>query len=385
MDSCSVLILGGGPAGSSCAWALARAGLDVTIVDRARFPRDKVCGGWITPQVLAELDIDPAVYARGRTMQPITGFRTSRIGQPGIFSDYGDVVSYGIRRREFDEYLLRRAGARVIEDEALWSLEKRGSEWTVNERFRAPLLIGAGGHFCPVAKHLGAKFGEEVIVAAQETEFEMTPEQARACRVQPEVPELYFCRDIKGYGWCFRKGDVLNVGLGRLDKHRISEHVAAFVEYLKRAGRVPFDLPSRIQGHAYLLFDRSTRPVVSDGVLLVGDAAGLSYSQSGEGIRPAIESGLLAAQVIAEAEGDYSAARLSPYRDALHQRFGTSANEWFMGIGKKLSPGLQDAIGGALLRTSWFSRRVVLDRWFLHRDDPPLRAESRATVLAQPA
>ena len=50
MHSCDVLIVGGGPAGSACAWKLARSGFDVAILDRARFPRDKVCGGWITPK-----------------------------------------------------------------------------------------------------------------------------------------------------------------------------------------------------------------------------------------------------------------------------------------------------------------------------------------------
>ena len=59
MDSCDVLIVGGGPAGSSCAWKLARGGLDTIVLDKSCFPRHKVCGGWITPAVLSELDIEP--------------------------------------------------------------------------------------------------------------------------------------------------------------------------------------------------------------------------------------------------------------------------------------------------------------------------------------
>ena len=73
MDACDVLIVGGGPAGSSCAWGLRGSGLDVAILDRQTFPRDKICGGWITPQVLSELGIDPAEYGRDRVLQPITG------------------------------------------------------------------------------------------------------------------------------------------------------------------------------------------------------------------------------------------------------------------------------------------------------------------------
>ena len=82
MQHCDVLIVGGGPAGSSCAWMLHRAGLDVVVLDRAVFPRDKVCAGWITPPVVAALHLDLDDYRRGRTLQPITGFRTGVIGDP---------------------------------------------------------------------------------------------------------------------------------------------------------------------------------------------------------------------------------------------------------------------------------------------------------------
>ena len=80
MDTCDVLVVGGGPAGSSCARRLGEAGLDVVVMDRARFPRDKVCAGWITPQVIDALHLDCDDYRDGRTLQPITGFRTGLIG-----------------------------------------------------------------------------------------------------------------------------------------------------------------------------------------------------------------------------------------------------------------------------------------------------------------
>ncbi len=76
MDHCHVLIVGGGPAGSACAWALSHCGVDVIILDKAKFPRDKVCAGWITPAVLDELKIDSSEYSQGRVLQPITGFLT---------------------------------------------------------------------------------------------------------------------------------------------------------------------------------------------------------------------------------------------------------------------------------------------------------------------
>ncbi len=214
MDDCDVLIVGGGPAGSACAWGLRHSGLDVAILDKQTFPRDKVCGGWITPAVLSELGIDAADYARGRLLQPITGFRTGSIGGRALETDYHATVSYGIRRREFDDYLLRRSGARLREGVALTSLERAGGGWIVNGQTRARLLVGAGGHFCPVAKLTGAKGARENAVVAQEAEFEMDERQRAGCRVRPEIPELYFCADIKGYGWCFRKQNFLNIGLG---------------------------------------------------------------------------------------------------------------------------------------------------------------------------
>src|SRR6185503_10456118 len=76
MRSCEVLIVGGGPGGSSCASRLVRAGVDVLVMDRSRFPRQKVCAGWVTPPVFASLDVDLDDYRRGRVLQPITATRT---------------------------------------------------------------------------------------------------------------------------------------------------------------------------------------------------------------------------------------------------------------------------------------------------------------------
>src|SRR3984957_18915521 len=340
MDACDVLIVGGGPAGSACAWGLRSSGLDVAILDKQKFPRDKVCGGWITPAVLSELEIDAADYARERLLQPISGFRTGYItpNDTGgcIETDYKRTVSYGIRRREFDEYLLRRSGGRLLEPGALTNLERDNGEWIVNGRTKARLLVGAGGHFCPVAKLTGAKPTRENAVVAQEAEFEMDQLQQAGCRIRPDIPELYFCADIKGYGWCFSKRNFLNTGLGRMDQHRLSEHVAAFVRFLQAAGRITFDVPAALLGHAYLLYGVSERKVMDDGMLLIGDAAGLAYKQSGEGIRPAIESGLLAAQAIARAQGNYSRESLERYGKLIAHRFGTSGKDWASRLGEYL-------------------------------------------------
>src|SRR5437899_395805 len=151
MVHCDALVVGGGPAGSTCARALHLAGWHVVVLDRACFPRDKVCGGWITPEVFPLLDLEPAEYrATGVTLQEITGFRTSVIGGDSIETRYADVVSYAIRRCEFDNFLLRRAEVRVLDGIPLTTLRRRGGTWIANDQITAPVIVGAGGHFCPV-------------------------------------------------------------------------------------------------------------------------------------------------------------------------------------------------------------------------------------------
>lgn len=364
METCDVLIIGGGPAGSTCARELTRAGYNVTILDKQTFPRDKVCAGWVTPAVMQSLNVDLDDYAQNNTLQPITAFRTSRIGDNDIYTRYGDVVSYGIRRREFDDYLLRRSGANLRLGEKLQSIEEDNGEWIINGEIRTPLVVGAGGHYCPVARYMGAKLGaSELPVAAQEIEFALSPEQLNECPVDAETPELFFTPDLKGYGWIFRKGDYLNIGLGRQDNRKLSSHVEDFVKQLQKQGRVPADLPEKFNGHAYLLYPDAPRKIVADRMFLIGDAAGLAYPQSGEGIRPAIESGMLAAQTIINANRNYSEQELGKYAQQLDERFGKRGR----GLASKLMPeSMKCTLAGLLLRMPWFARHIVIDRWFLH-------------------
>jgi flavin-dependent dehydrogenase len=421
MIASDVLIIGGGPAGSSCARALTRAGLRVIVLDKAAFPRDKTCAGWITPPVLETLEIDPDEYRSGsltralagaaggasaaisersgpggghpggahpggahpggRTLQPIRAFRTSRLGEADVHTSFDRIVSFGIRRCEFDHYLLQRSGAEVRAGEPLVSLRRaeRGSRWIANDAsaaIAAPLVVGAGGHFCPVARQLGgASIGDEPIVAAQEIEVVLTPDQAAACPIAADTPELFLTRDLKGYGWCFRKERVLNVGLGRQDRHDLGRHVRDFVATLIGAGKLPRDLAWRWKGHAYLIHGTSRRRLIDDGMLLIGDAAGLAYPRSGEGIRPAVESGLMAAQTILEANlasnGRYDRESLEPYRARVRARFGKGETP---GAWSQLPESFTTSIAARLLAMPWFAREVFLTRWFLHAHESALVA-----------
>ena len=371
MNHYDVLIVGGGPSGSTCARHLIKAGLHVGVIDKKDFPRDKVCAGWVTPAVLDALDFDQKDYRQHHVFQPIRGFETSQIGARAVSTRYESDVSYGIRRVEFDDYLLRRSGAAQHTGKTVRSIIQKDGIWCINDELTAPMLVGAGGHFCPVAKYLGAKVGAtETIVAAHEIEFKMTPAQRDRCLVAADTPELFFCDDLKGYGWIFRKHDVLNIGLGRESSHNIAAHVEQFRDYLSAKGRIPPDTPTRFKGHAYILYNRSRRRCFADGVILAGDAIGLAYTQSGEGIRPAVESALMAAQRILDANGDYSAKQFSHFETELTKRFGPRGTneaqiDW-------VPESIRHIIARKLLTSSWFSRHVVLNRWFLHTQTPTL-------------
>ncbi|MDT8405111.1 NAD(P)/FAD-dependent oxidoreductase [Sulfuriflexus sp.] len=369
METSDVIIVGGGPAGSTCARQLRQYGFDVIVLDKSRFPRNKVCAGWVTPAVMQSLDINLEDYARSRVLQPIRSFRTSCIGSRDVYTKYDDVVSYGIRRSEFDHYLLERSGAECRLGEAVKSINHYDNGWLINDRYAAPLLIGAGGHFCPIARHLGARLGAtESPVTAQEVEFEMSEQQLQDCPVAADTPELFFTPDLKGYGWIFRKGNFLNIGLGRQDSNKLAMHVEHFIQALKEAGRVPSDMPDKLNGHAYLLYNDAPRRVYDEGVLLIGDSAGLAYQQSGEGIRPAIESALLAADTIIAAQGDYAPARLADYETALQHRFGKKTRQQASSSPSRL----KCLLAGHLLKSKWFARHVVINRWFLHQQQPAL-------------
>ncbi len=363
MEHRDAVIVGAGPAGSTCAWKLRQAGLDVLVVDRQRFPRDKTCAGWITPGVLEALEVRPEDYGRGRVIEPITAFRIGMIGGRAIGVRYGRAVSFGIRRVELDHFLIERSGAVFRPGTAVRSVERRGVAWIVNDEISTPVIVGAGGHSCPVAKLLNPAAEAEPLVLTQEAEVAMDAERD-GC-VETGVPEFYFTKDFSGYGWILRKGRYATVGLGRRDPHHLRAHAQAFVEFLRHAGRAPTLCQPAWRGHAYLLYGTSARRLVFDGGLLVGDAGGFAHPSSGEGIEPAVESGVAAAETIVEAAGDYRESRLAQYRERIETRLGRANGG--RGLRKLIPRSVEHAIGRRLVTMPWFARRVVLDRWFLHQ------------------
>lgn len=370
-ERCDVLIIGGGPAGSTTAWALRETGLDVLVMDRREFPRDKTCAGWITPQVVESLALDVDEYREGRVFQPITSFRVSCLGRPAELIEFPQPVSYGIRRFEFDEYLLRRCGARLRLGEPVRSLERTEEGWLVNGAITASMLVGAGGHFCPVARMLREDFGGHApVVTATEAEFPLRETNGHPSGMDGHVPHLYFCEDLSGYGWCVRKGDFLNIGIGLVDSKETSSRLPNLLETIRREGAFTENVPVKFHGHAYHLHQGDDLPILDDRVLLVGDAAGLAYAQSGEGIRPAVESAILAAETIAAAREPYSMGQLLIYDERLESRLGRRMSD--RSLMAWLPAAAQRMLARSLMRSRSFVRRVVLEDWFLHRRQPAL-------------
>ena len=305
MRTADAIVVGGGPAGSTCAWKLREAGLDVVVLDKAAFPRLKLCAGWVTPKVLRDLELAPGDYPHG-----LLNFETLRLHW-GPLSVTHVSRQHSIRRFEFDAFLLERCGAEVHRH-AVRDIRVENGAYTVDDHFRAPYLVGAGGTACPVYRALfrAASPRDAALQAATlELEFEYDWRD-------PDCHLWFFADGLPGYAWYVPKaGGHLNVGLGglagRLNRggRNLRDYWARFTRRLQRKGLVG-DVALAPTGYSYYLRGRVDR--VRDGnAFLAGDAAGLATRDMCEGIGPAVESGLRAARAIVDG-ADYVLGDIAP-------------------------------------------------------------------------
>lgn len=307
MTKSDVIIVGGGPAGSSCAWQLRRQGLECLILDKAQFPRLKLCAGWITPEVIADLEMDIATYPHrllrfDETQVHLFGL-TARLRAP----------QYSIRRYEFDDWLLRRSGAPLVEHEVK-RIDCNGDRFVIDDTFECTYLVGAGGTSCPVYRSLFRKANPRarlLQVAALEHEL--------PCQWQDGNCHLwFFAKGLPGYSWYVPKQDgYLNLGVGaissRLKKkgQHINDHWDHFISTLRDRRLIPDTLSPSPSGYSYYLRDSVDTQRVGNA-FVIGDAAGLATRDMAEGIGPAIRSAINAANAIAQGT-DYAIDSVPAY------------------------------------------------------------------------
>lgn len=296
------IIVGGGPAGSTCAAFLVKSGVHTMVLDRAEFPRVKLCAGWISPPTWEILELSPQEYTQGlwqwnRVHIHFRG-RSYTVAKKGYF----------IRRFEFDHFLLQHTGATIVEGHNVRNIRRdHEGYWVIDDTFRAPFLIGAGGSHCPVARALFPK-PEKALCGTQEREFEGDAGEIAACRAGEDgEPEVLLHANMKGYSWNVPKSQWLNVGSGTTVAREVTSawsEARAFFEGHGGNGTIPVSsrpMLDKMKGHGYRSFETPhLGNCQAEGAFLVGDALGLAHPMTGEGIMPAILSGKLCAAAIAE-------------------------------------------------------------------------------------
>jgi len=305
-----VLVIGGGPAGSAAAHTLARHGVDVGLIDKAVFPRDKLCGGLLTlrsKKVYQRIFEQPWDTIINHVSHGVKFLHQGRLLNEVV--DFSEL--FFTRRLDFDHFLLDQAigrGAAVYLGDAVVSLDisKKTCHLCSGEALTFDTLIGADGVNSLVAKTLFGQFFDSSRVAFA---LEMEVDRARhPDRV--DDPEIHFGLAHWGYGWVFPKKDSLTVGIGGLHAKN-PELKKGFHGFLAaRFGSVP---EGRIKGH-YLPFGDYRKVPGRRNVLLCGDAAGLVDPITGEGIAFAMLSGLYAAEAIIEASARGGADVLPLYQ-----------------------------------------------------------------------
>jgi flavin-dependent dehydrogenase len=287
-----VIIVGGGPAGSSCGWKLRENGIECLILDKQEFPRTKLCAGWITHQVINNLKINVHDYPHS-----IRQFNRFNIH---IFSKEIKIKvhQYAIRRYEFDHWLLKRSGVEVNTHEVK-NIKKDGDYYVIDGQYCCNYLVGAGGTHCPVYRTFFKQTNprsKDMLVVTLEEEFPYD--------YQNEDCHLWFLYNkLPGYSWYVPKSNgYLNIGIGGF-----SEKLKANNDDIKNQWRlftIELERLSLVRNHqfnakGYNYYVRnSVDSVQIDRVFLIGDAAGLATKDMGEGIGPAVKSGILAASAI---------------------------------------------------------------------------------------
>lgn len=319
-----VIVAGGSCAGSAAAFTLARAGRSVLIIDKAVFPRAKLCGGMIplkTISLLNEIFGNPESIARLIDSQCSSfAIHHAELGKVCRFSR-PDRSLYFINRERFDHYLLKQAEAAGCETACGRKVIKAGDGGVVTDlgqEISSSYVIGADGANSAVRASLYPNQKKRDYAFALEADVEY---EKLKCfdRDEGRHPMIFFGYMNAGYGWVFPKIGFATVGLGglvRANRTSIKRLFSLFLGSLLKTGA---SLPDRIGGFPVPFHNLAGKPG-KGAVLLAGDAAGFVEPLTGEGIYYAILSGTLAAQAILTST-DPAARYNALVKDRIHPLF----------------------------------------------------------------
>ena len=368
MERFDAIVVGAGPAGSVTAIHLARAGARVLLLDKARFPRDKPCGGGLTMRAVRELPVSP---------EPVVEHRVDRLGlrlRYGTrFERQGRAPLILMTQRiRLDHHLLEQAaasGADVRDAVKVTGVEAgaRGASVRVNgELMEGDSLVGADGVNGQVRKTLDLG-GSYVLGVALEGNVanELAGGRYRG------LAELELGVVPGGYGWVFPKGDHVNVGIGGWESEGPTLR-DRLVELCRRHG-IPPEAVESIRGHR-LPLRRPGSVAARDRALLVGDAAGLVDPLSGDGMYEAFVSARLAAQAVLDLLAGRS-ERLDGYTKALAAALGPMVSaSWGAKIALDRYPRMTFGLGRSPL--AW----RVMERLLLGEISAPREASGLTRV-----
>lgn len=295
-DCFDVAVIGAGPAGCSAARAAARAGFSVLLLEKARLPRYKTCGGGVLARAYKSLPPSAEQVVETRFKSVALNFLGNR---REFVASRGQPMVYMTMRADLDCLLAREAanaGAQLLESCRVTGV-KAQPDWveisSSGLNHRARFVIAADGVHSATAKAAG---WPDLPWLAPALEHEIHLGAADFERFR-QTPRFDFDVIEAGYGWVFPKRDHLSVGI--LSTNRVCPDLPArLAAYLRQIGIVHVE---KVEQHGFLIPLAPRRgPLARGRILLVGDAAGLVDPITAEGISHAIQSGQLAAAALSE-------------------------------------------------------------------------------------
>jgi geranylgeranyl reductase family protein len=303
------IIVGSGPAGSTAAYHLSKQGRSVLVLEKTSLPRNKPCGGGVSPAIAQWLDFD---------LTPAISLKANKISYTWKMADPVEVEldspMWMVQRDVFDEFLIKQAqktGAEVRDSTEVQGIEFKNSVWfvkTSTEPVSARYLIGADGAGGPMVKWLGLKEPKLYLSASLETRS-----------IKGDALNFDFGTIKKGFIWSLPNADGYSLSIAAMRGDRPKNIKNMLADYATNCGA---DVSvSDVHEYPISLWD-GDRQLHSQNALLVGEAASLTDPLSGEGIRPAIFSGLKAAEAIDRALGGVGDS-LEKYTQTISEEWGT--------------------------------------------------------------